>query len=115
MRCKGRETYRGARFVGQTVLNLSPGDQRVVGQVVCEADGFDIFLKAGGYDPLITPELVTLQIQSHFREKSLDLREFWVCDFKNLLTGLGPLGHDAVEEEDEFLRVVRHISTGLIR
>ena len=80
-----------------------------------EAEGFDVFLKARRYNPLVPPELVTLQIRSHFREGSFDLHELWAHHFVNLLTGLSPFGHDTVEEEDEFLGVDRDIPTGLIR
>lgn len=112
---KGEETHRGARFIGQTVLNRFPADQGVVGQVMREAEGLDVFLKARRYDPLVPPELVALQIRSHFREESLDLHKLRVRDLNNFLASLGPLGHDAVEEKDEFLGVVRDISIGLIK
>lgn len=82
---------------------------------MCKAEGLDVFLKAGRYDPLVPPELVTLQIRFHIREESLNLHQLWARDLSDLLTGLSPLGHDVVEEEDQFLRVVRDISVSLIR
>ena len=42
------------------MLDLFPGDQRIVRQVMCVTEGFDVFLKARRYDPLVTPELVSL-------------------------------------------------------
>jgi hypothetical protein len=96
------------------VLNLAPGDQGVMGQVMCEAEGLDVFLDSRGYDPLVPPELVSLQIRLHSREVSLDLLELWVRNFGNPLASFSPLGHDVVEVEDKSLGVVRDIPAGLI-
>jgi hypothetical protein len=84
-----------------------------VRQVVCEAEGFDVFLEAGGHSPLIPPELVSLQIRLHRRKELLNLGELWARDFGDLLAVLSPLGHDTVEEEDEFLGEVRYVPTSL--
>lgn len=83
-------------------------------QVVRETEGFDVFLKAGRYDPLVAPELVSLQIWFHRREEVLNVREFWVCDLGDLLAVLSPLIHDTVKKKDELLREVRDVSTSLI-
>jgi hypothetical protein len=82
-------------------------------QVVCEAEGFDVFLYARRHGPLVPPELVPLQIRLHGREDLLDLYELRVRDLGNLLAILGPLGRDAVEEEDQLLREVCRVSAGL--
>jgi len=70
---------------------------------MCEAEGFDVFLEARRYDPLVPPELVSFQIPLHRREELLDLGELWARNVSNLLAILSPLIHDPVEEEDELL------------
>ena len=84
-------------------------------QVMCETEGFDVFLDARRYNPLVSPELVSLQIRPYRREELQNLHEFWVCDFGNRLAIFGPFGHDAVEVKDELLGEVCYISTGLSR
>jgi len=95
------KTYRGAQFIGQAILGFLPGDQGVVCQVMRETEGFDVFLNARRDDPLVAPELVSLQIRFHRREEVLDLCELRVCDLGDLLAVLSPLVHDTVEEKDE--------------
>jgi len=95
------------------MLDLFPGDQGSVRQVMCETESFDVFLEAGRHCPLIPPELISLQIWLHRREELLNLDELWMRYFGNLLAALSPLSHNTVEEEDEFLGEVRYISTSL--
>ena len=80
---------------------------------MCETDSFDVLLEAGGYDPLVPPELVSFQIWFHLGEQSLHMFELWARDFGNLLAPIGSLIHDVVEVEDEPLGEVRYISTSL--
>lgn len=80
---------------------------------MCETDGFDVLLEARGYDPLVPPELVALQIWLHFRKQSLNMFELWARDFRDLLAPLSPLIHDVVEVKDELLGEVCYISTSL--
>ena len=82
-------------------------------QVVCKAEGFDVFLEARRHGPLVPPELVALQIWLHGREDLLDLHELRVRDLGNLLAIIGPLGRDTVEEEDQLLREVCRVSASL--
>ena len=82
-------------------------------QVMGKAEGFDVFLYPRTYDPLVPPELVSLQIRFHLRKPSFDLLELWMCDFCNVLPGLSPLGHDVVQVEDQSLGAIRDVSTGL--
>jgi hypothetical protein len=96
-------------------LNLLPGDQGVMGQVMSETECFDVFLKARRYDPLVPPEPVSLEILSHLGEESLNLSELRICSFGNILTALAPFSHDVVEEEYEPFGEVRCISGSLIR
>ena len=86
-----------------------------MGQVMSKAKRLDVFLKARRDDPLVPPELVSLQIRSHVRKDSLDIHEPGASDLSDLLAGLGPLGHDPVEEENESLGGIRDISAGLIK
>ena len=97
------------------VLDFFPGDKGVVCQEVRETEGFNVLLEARRYGPLVPPELVSLQIRSHVRKDSLDIHEPGASDLSDLLAGLGPLGHDPVEEENESLGGVRDISAGLIK
>ena len=78
-----------------------------------KTEGFDVFLEARRDDPLVPPELVSLQIRLHRRKELLDLHELRACNLGDRLAVLSPLRHDPVEEEDEFFGEVRYISTGL--
>ena len=80
-----------------------------------ETEGFDVFLKARRYGPLVPPELVSLQIRFHPGEEVLDLYEHRTYGLGNALAVLGPPSHDTVEAKNELLREVRDISTGLSR
>lgn len=80
-----------------------------------ETECFDVFLKTGGYDPLVPPESVSLEILSHPGEELLNLSELWICSFGNILATLAPFSHDVVEEEYEPFGEVRCISGSLIR
>ena len=82
---------------------------------MCETEGFDVFLEAGRYDPLVPPELISLEIRFHCREEVLNLHEFWMCDLGDFLAFLSPLSHDTVKEEDELFGEIRDISTSLSR
>ena len=97
------------------VLDFLPGDEGVVRQVMCETEGFDVLLETRRYDPLVPPELVSLQIRLHRHEQFFNLHELWTGDLGDLLATLGPLVHDAVEVKDEPLGEVCHISSGLSR
>jgi hypothetical protein len=82
---------------------------------MCETEGFNVFLEARRYGPLVPPELVSLQIRLHRREELLNLHELRACDFGNLLAILSPFSHDTVEEEDELLGEICDVSASLSR
>jgi len=83
------------------MLHLFPGNQGIVRQIVCETDGFDVFLDTRRYHPLVTPEFLSLQIRFHRHEDVLNLHQFWVRDLGYLLAVLSSPVHDPVEEGDE--------------
>ena len=66
-----------------------------------EAEGFDVFLGARRYNPLVPPEPVPLQVQFHSGEQVLNLFELWLYDFRDLLAVSSPLVHNVVEERDK--------------
>ena len=64
-------------------MGFSIGDEGLIGQIVREGDGFDVFLKGRGDLALVAPCVGALEVRGDGEEKVGDLREAGVVFFED--------------------------------